>query len=220
MFSYLGAKTRTVHLYPTPKHRLIIEPFAGSARYSLFHCDRDVWINDASERIARIWKWIQSASREDIENLPHLQRGQDVRQLKGLPDEARDLIGFACGRGQTIPANVLSGWAADTMDVRRMKCRLLDRLEDIRDWRVSSLDYLELPDIEATWFVDAPYQHAKHQYPENDIDYDELAVWCQSRSGQVIVCEAQGATWLPFEPLVEVWTAARRRMTECIWTKG
>jgi hypothetical protein len=30
-----------------------------------------------------------------------------------------------------------------------------------------------------------------------------VAEWCLSRMGQVIVCENQGVTWLPFQPLTD-----------------
>ena len=62
-------------------------------------------------------------------------------------------------------------------------------------------DYRQAPDIEATWFIDPPYQHVPGRYhhgPET-IDYDELAEWAMSRRGQVIVCEGPDGDWLPFE---------------------
>jgi len=34
MFSYYGSKSKIVDYYPPPKHKRIIEPFAGSARYT------------------------------------------------------------------------------------------------------------------------------------------------------------------------------------------
>jgi hypothetical protein len=218
MFSYFGSKAKLARLYPRPKHRLLIEPFAGSARYSLLHADHDIWINDLNPRIYRIWRWLQQATRRDIECLPELRRGQDVRRIKWLSEVERDLMGLALCCAQTQPRNIYSGWAADKDDCRRLKCRLLDRLEDIRDWTVTNLDYLDLPDVEATSFIDAPYQFARLAYPENEIDYEELAAWCRSRRGQVIVCEELGATWLPFRPLKTVWTQTRR-MTEAVWVR-
>jgi site-specific DNA-adenine methylase len=37
MFSYYGSKSKIVKYYPCPAHDKIIEPFAGSARYSLLN---------------------------------------------------------------------------------------------------------------------------------------------------------------------------------------
>ena len=59
------------------------------------------------------------------------------------------------------------------------------------------------PDVEATWFIDPPYNNAVGRYyihgPEA-LDYESLGRWCQSRRGQVMVCENDGAEWLPFSP--------------------
>jgi len=77
-------------------------------------------------------------------------------------------------------------------------------------------DYLEAPDVEATWFIDPPYQvngsGSEHTwFPQgmgyghgcrsSDLDFAALGEWCQSRQGQVMVCEQSGATWLPFTSL-------------------
>jgi site-specific DNA-adenine methylase len=36
MWSYYGGKSKIVQYYPDPKYDTIIEPFAGSAQYSLY----------------------------------------------------------------------------------------------------------------------------------------------------------------------------------------
>ncbi len=208
MFNYFGSKSRIAHLYPAPKHGLIVEPFAGSARYSLYHSDKEIWINDLNPRIYRIWKWLQRATRKDIEQLPELRRGQDLRRIKWLSEVERDLIGFSACRAKAEPGNKLCGWAAFTNDSKRLKFNILEHLEAIRDWR----------NVQATWFCDPPYQFARGRYPENEIDYDELAAWCRSRKGQVIVCEEWGATWLPFRPLTEVWVTTRK-LIESVWVQ-
>jgi hypothetical protein len=86
--------------------------------------------------------------------------------------------------------------------------------------------YADLPNAECTWFIDPPYVDAGKNYPcgSKDINYDHLAAWCRSRKGQVIVCENEGATWLPFEPCIQNKRGATfdsgvsRRRTEMIWT--
>ena len=60
-------------------------------------------------------------------------------------------------------------------------------------------DYTEAPDIEATWFIDPPYQDVRDGYRHCDIDYEALAEWCLSRQGQVIICEGSAGSWLPFK---------------------
>jgi len=196
-----------------------MEPFAGSARYSLLHSDHQVWINELNPRICRIWRWIQQTTRQDIERLPELKPGEDIRAIRWLSEVERDLMGLSITFAQAVPANIFTGWAVRKDGCKLLKRRLLEHVEDVRDWRITNFDYFHLPDIEATWFVDPPYQFARSRYPEDDIDYKELAAWCQSRRGQVIVCEEFGATWLPFQPLRTVWTTTRR-MTEAIWTQG
>src|SRR5262245_9142562 len=128
MFSYFGSKTRIAHVYPAPKYRLIIEPFAGSARYSLHNADHYVWLNELNLVIYAIWMYLQQATRQDIEGLPELKRGQDLRQIKGLSEVKRNLLGMAVCRAAASPQNVLSGWAADSNDCKRMKYRLLEKL--------------------------------------------------------------------------------------------
>jgi site-specific DNA-adenine methylase len=80
--------------------------------------------------------------------------------------------------------------------------------------------------MEATWFVDPPYNNkagSHYKCGSKDIDYNNLAEWCRSRRGQVMVCENAGATWLPFEDLYEHVGASRvgnkpKRSVEAIWT--
>ena len=46
MFSYYGSKSKLVDYYPPPKFDKIIEPFAGSARYSLKYWQNDILLID------------------------------------------------------------------------------------------------------------------------------------------------------------------------------
>jgi hypothetical protein len=39
----------------------------------------------------------------------------------------------------------------------------------------------------------------------------------RSRRGQVIVCEAEGATWLPFRPFGETCGVSGKRSREAVW---
>ena len=66
--------------------------------------------------------------------------------------------------------------------------------------------YHEAPDVRATWFVDPPYVGAGTHYrcSSKAIDFDHLGAWCVDRRGQVLVCENEGATWLPFAPFREI----------------
>jgi hypothetical protein len=74
----------------------------------------------------------------------------------------------------------------------------------------------------ATWFVDPPYARAGRHYRFRVGDYQALADWCRTRHGQVIVCEQQGASWLPFRPFacLKSNSGAHRSgySDEAIWT--
>ena len=107
-----------------------------------------------------------------------------------------------------------------------MRARLASQVERIQHWRVIvGADYTAAPDIKATWFIDPPYANAAGAwYRYHDVNYRQLARWCRSRKGQVIVCENEGATWLPFEPFrVVKGTGGKGRSgvsREVIWLGG
>ena len=52
--------------YPPPKNVKIIEPFAGSAKYSLKYWQNDVILVDKYDVVINIWKWLQQCSKSDI----------------------------------------------------------------------------------------------------------------------------------------------------------
>lgn len=67
------------------------------------------------------------------------------------------------------------------------------------------------------WFIDPPYQYGGKHYPKNQLDYSLLATWCQTRIGQVIVCENDKAKWLKFKPLATM-QGQLHVSKESIWT--
>jgi site-specific DNA-adenine methylase len=220
MFQYFGSKTRIAHLYPAPALGRVVEPFAGSARYALLHREHDVWINDLDPLIYRIWKYIQQASKKDIQSLPELKEGEDLRQFRWLSDVERALLGWCMNFCQVSPQFICTEYAARKGTFRLLKQRILEHRRFVRDWRITCLHYGDLPDVEATWFVDAPYQHARCRYRYNCVaDYQRLARWCRSRKGQVIVCEGRGATWLPFRRFTRHHVATGDYYEEVIWTR-
>jgi 16S rRNA G966 N2-methylase RsmD len=103
----------------------------------------------------------------------------------------------------------------------RVRETIAAQVEKIRHWQLIEGDYSQcVLDGPATWFIDPPYQLAgKHyRHGSSDIDFAALAAWCRTREGQVIVCENEGADWLPFEPLDAVKTTrAGRRSREVVW---
>lgn len=88
MFSYYGSKSKIIHLYPPPEYDRIVEPFAGSARYALHYAEREVVLLEIDTVVYGIWDWlINDATVRDIQGLPKLKRGDDLRKMKQLHDQ-------------------------------------------------------------------------------------------------------------------------------------
>lgn len=229
-FSYYGGKSKIISHYPSPIYPLIIEPFAGSGCYSLRHGkDKEVWLNDKYDIIYKIWVYLRNVTEQRIKELPHIKKGDDIRKFD-LTEEEKYLIGFCVGNGRNQPGYTVTAFGDKThypkTDSRwrpnstwtLTKNRILKNLEMIKDWKIINLDYKDIPNVEATWYIDPPYVNGGDRYIENKIDYNELAEWCKTRKGQVIVCENSSANWLPFEPLVEM-TGSKHRTLEVIYHK-
>jgi site-specific DNA-adenine methylase len=222
MFSYYGSKSKIVGCYPPPKHQKIVEPFAGSARYSLKYFDREVLLVDKNETVIKVWKWLQGCSRNDLIKLPRLTKGMDIRTL-GLSEDEMNFVGFMAGVAQGMPRMIVSPFAAIHFEeARKNKYETVaDQLYKIKHWGIRCDDYKNMTNEEATWFIDPPYQFGgEHQYKHNNkhLDYDELAGWCRKREGQVIVCENTKADWMDFRPMIKIQGAANSFTTEAIWS--
>jgi len=216
MWSYYGRKTKVVKHYPRPKYGLIIEPFAGTAVYSLYEDNwkNEVILADKYDVITKIWNYLKQAKEEDILRLPVLKKGERVPEY--LAEEEKYLIGFCINRGSSIPKKAASSYNS----WERYKEVIASNLHKIRHWQILNCDYRELENKEATWFIDPPYAHGGSYYKHNSksINYEELAEWCKSRKGQVIVCENTKADWLPFKPLADM-RGTKFTTTEAVWYK-
>lgn len=209
-FTFYGGKFRAAKHYPGPQHYSIIEPFAGSAGYSVNHPGASVWLNDIDPVITGTWLYLIAASEKEILGLPDLEPGQTVDDL-AVPQEARWLIGWWLNKGSASPKRRPSSFmlkhpAGAPYWGRGIRERIARQLPQIRHWVVTTGDYRELPDVEACWYVDPPYETAGkyYRYGSEGIDYAHLASWTLARTGQLIVCEADEADWLPFRPLVTI----------------
>lgn len=227
-FSYFGAKKMHAWRYPAPEHDTIIEPFAGAAGYSTGYFRRKVILCEKNPRVAALWRYLIKVSPEEIERLPLLARGDVITDLPGLCEEQRTLLGFRIGQGTQSPRNKVSPWGADLWHARA-RAILAKQVELIRHWQVIEGDYTNAPDIKATWFIDPPYQVEGFRYPSSAdrIDFPALGSWCKARKGLVMVCEQQGADWLPFVPFFGMKGAAHaglaaegktKETVEVIWT--
>lgn len=216
MFSYYGSKSNLVHYYPKPKYDKIIEPFCGSARYSLKYFDRDVTICDKYDVVIKIWKYLQNCSKKDILGLPKLTLGLDIRGLN-ISEEERLFLGMNAGISSMAPRNKVSSFAA-IQNGRKNKYKIIaDNLFKIKHWEILLSDYSDLSNDFATWFIDAPYQFGGHAYIEGDINFNDLKKWSIERNGHIIVCENTKANWMKFKPITKIH-GAMSRTTEAIWS--
>jgi site-specific DNA-adenine methylase len=205
-FTYYGGKYRSAPRYPLPLHGSIVEPFAGSAGYSLRYHERRITLVDADPVIAGLWAYLIRVAASEVRALPLVQDGDDVQGL-AIPEEARWLIGFWLNKGSSAPCRTPSAWMRSGIRPNSywgitIRERIASQVDKIRHWSVVCGSYDQMPNQRATWFVDPPYDGAGKHYRKNQIDYVHLGAWCMSRSGQMIVCENEGATWLPFEPFI------------------
>lgn len=229
-FSYFGGKWRAARHYPKPLHGHIIEPFAGSAGYALRYPSLRVTLVDLSPVVCGVWRYLISTSASEILALPDLQAGQSVDDLT-VCQEARWLIGLWLNKGTAAPCKTMSKWGRAGTHVSSfwgasIRRRIAYQLPFVRHWRVKCATYDSTDNCSATWFVDPPYERAGLRYPYGSgrIDFQRLGTWCMSRRGQVIVCEAEGAKWLPFSPLMDAkGTEGGGRSgvsREVIWSSG
>ncbi len=218
MFSYYGSKSKIVDYYPAPTYGKIIEPFAGSARYSLKYWDREVVILDKYPVVASIWKWLQLCSRKDIMDLPFIPTGGRIIKEQLPCIEAYELLRFLYQQG-TVGGNKTYEWGCRRFIQNRSF--IADSLHKIRHWKIIEGSYENLENESATWFIDPPYFVGGNRYKASNknIDYNHLSEWSKSRLGQIIVCENTSASWLPFTPLVNI-TGIRKKTTEAIYTNS
>jgi hypothetical protein len=223
-FNYYGSKYSLSRYYPSPAYNSIIEPFAGSAGYSIHYYGRDIWLNDIDPVVYGVWSYLIRSKPNEILKLPcpiiHIDEiGDDVCQ------EAKHLIGFWLKRGESKPALRSTGWAVSkeyghgTCGWKiKSRARVARQVRHIKHWRITNKSFDTIGNMRGTWFVDPPYDNkAGKRYAFSAIDYKHLGEWCKERKGQVIVCENVGATWMPFRSFSLQRAVSGRRHLEAIW---
>jgi hypothetical protein len=204
---------------------LEIGPGLGSLTLGLLEAGHSVTAVEIDPVLAAIWTYLTKVTPREIRSIPDVARDGSVDDLR-VCQEARWLVGFWLNRGAAAPRRSPSRWMRDGIRPgsfwgTRVRETIASQVESIRHWEVYNRSYADCPAVgRATWFVDPPYEQAgtHYRFGSTKIDFAHLASWCRSRPGQVIVCENDGATWLPFQHLAEVKTTrAERRSKEVIW---
>ena len=221
-FSYFGSKYRlSKSTYPAPNYDLIIEPFAGSACYSTVHYKSQIWLNDLDPVVFGVWDFLIKSSAGCIHRLPLVSEGQMVADLN-ICQEAKWLIGFWVNKSRTKPSKKLSPWALKYPKQfwgEGKRSTIARQVELIKHWKITNLSFDEIANQQATWFIDPPYQDAGKNYAmgANRINYKQLGNWCFDRLGQVMVCENDGADWLPFFDLAKLRNQKAKLTKEMIF---
>lgn len=229
-FAYYGAKHGLAPKYPRPQYNTIIEPFAGSAGYSVRWASDStrVILYDIDPAVVELWHRVQKITMAELNAITrHVEHDETTDDpLVAASAGGSGLKSALEGKTGAITPRMRKDWP----QVRRRIWRALPR---VSNWEIRHGTYDEAPNIEATWFVDPPYSvhdlgytnlaHASgnaYRYGSSDINFKHLGDWCQSRTGQIIVCEQHPADWLPFTPFCKHKNAQNDQRTEVIWTNS
>ena len=218
LFKWFGSKWLSSKLLPKPKYESIIEPFGGSASYSLRYNHHDVSLYESDEHIYELWKWlITEATEALIRAIPiGIPEGTDVRGLGLEKGQALLLKNWQrtnnIGNCWTISpwGNKPGQWTANT------RARISEEFAVTKHWKLSGRNGLvAFNNSEATWFIDPPYQY-NYRYKSPKLDYVYLGEKVKKLRGQIVACEAicpkTGTIpdYLPFQYFGERITSRRK----------
>lgn len=224
LFKWFGSKWNIAKHYPAPKYSKVIEPYAGSAGYSLRHYTRRVHLAERNLYVYRLWRWLINVANEAmIREIPiNLKVGTDIKDI-GL-NYGQELLLKHWQRTNNVGTcwtispwgNSPGQWTANT------RARVASEVQFIKHWKLISDDARDVfTDTQhravCTWFIDPPYEY--------NYDYGEPVRWYRLLSerikenckGQVIVCEAvcpktkRIPDWLPFKFFRESVTSRRKQ---------
>ncbi|WP_312173570.1 DNA adenine methylase [Chryseobacterium sp.] len=214
MFYYYGRKKQIAKYYPKPNYDTIIEPFAGSAAYSLYkdNWKKKVILIEKDEKVYDIWRWlIHDASENDILNLPDLKVGEKSSEFLHIVHAATKMAFHF--KTIKVTSVLERNWEIS-------KRVFGENLFKIKHWEILNKDYSESPNIKATWFIDPPYKGDAglgYRHSSKLLDYGKLAEWILDRQGEIICCEGKEGDYLPFKPLIELTGIAGKVSKEVIY---
>ena len=221
MITYLGSKYRLSGRLPAPLLGLpVVEPFAGSAAYSVRHAPLTARLYDVDEHVFGAWSWLLTGDAEELPDAIHY--GQKIADFKVSPG-ARQFLAMRANIGSNGRAKQVSKNGA--IDYRGTKARVIAQQKMLGAWTITQASYAECPDIEATWFIDPPYYGVRsYKHDFRGIDFDHLREWILARRGLVIVTVGADDDWWPYGEKItrSSGTTSRgpnKRFVERVWAR-
>jgi len=217
-FSYYGSKYTAAKYAGPPRRDLVIEPFCGSASYSVRYAPKQVYLYDLNPDICNLWDWLIRCSDSDVRRIP--DQFESFEEITNLSHGASLCVRWWISKGRAEASGKISPWYFQYRNDKdckvwgtQVKARIIAQKPLIKNWKIDNLSYKDIPLQDAHWHVDPPYNNnnAGLRYPFSDIDYQHLAIWVRSLPGTVDVFENDGATWLPFKPLCITSTCRGKR---------
>lgn len=229
MFYYYGAKKTLAGAYPRPLFPLVVEPFGGSASYAVHHlragtAERAL-VLEKDARVVEVWHRLLAMTPEEVRALPIPAAGSKTSDFLYMTSATSNAVA-RCNQ-MTVTSRMPAIIAVMLERIATVLPLLQGKVTVVAD------DYRAAPNVEATWFIDPPYQvqsgppTTKTVYPRGmgyrsgcdskSLDFQELSTWCQDRRGQTIVCEQAGADWLPFKPLKDLHDSQGSMKSEVVW---
>lgn len=217
MFYYYGRKKQISRHYPSPEHNSIVEPFAGSAAYSLRadNWKKEVILIEKDKQVCEVWNWLKDeATPEKINNLPNLKSGEKSSEFLHIIHAATKQA-FKYKTIKVTPV-LERNWEIS-------KRIMSSSLYKIKHWSIQNSDFSEAPNIKATWFIDPPYKGQPgmgYRHNSDEINYELLAKWILGRKGQLICCEGENGDYLPFKQLLTMPGVAGKKNLEKIYYRS
>ncbi len=209
LFKWFGSKWQSAKTLPAPRLPIIIEPFAGSAGYSLRHCEHEVILCESNPNVYGLWDWlIHGATEADIRGIPlGVPEGVDIKSLQ--MSNGQSLLLKHWQRTNNVGnCWTISPWGSSPGQwTENTRARVASEFHHVKHWHILA-DGLSMivtgEDAKATWFIDPQYQY-NYQYGCKPVDYQALGNTIKNHlNGHVIVCEAVCPktnvvpNWLPF----------------------
>lgn len=207
LFKCFGSKWMSSRHYPPPVDGRIVEPFAGSAGYSLRYAPavERVVVSEHGD-LYDLWSWlIDEATEADVRDIPlGLTPGTDILEVGLTRGQSLLLKNWQrtnnVGDCWTVSpwGNKPGQWTANT------RARVAEEIALLKGkWAVSANPWIY---IGGTFFIDPPYQY-NYGYRCPRLHYDALGWRVRKLEARlVIACEAvcpktgRLPDYLPFEP--------------------